>query len=372
MSPHIISLPVSRRAIIQDAQGQPQLVKDLPIPPLVSGTVLIKPAAVALNPSDYKMGAAFPSAGAIIGYDFAGTIIAVADNDDTENTCDFAPGDWVCGGVRGSNPTAHEEGGFASYIRASSSLLLRIPRSSPVAKLSIEQASTLATGLATCTLAIWDPTGLNLLPATPETPAEVPLPVLVYGGSTATGNLAIQLLKLSGFDPIATCSPRNYDLVRGAGASAVFDYSHPDVAATIKEHTAGRLKHVIDCISDARSVALCYEAIARAGGRYVSLELVADELLAQRRAVHASFLLGFEITGKSSGLPGGYGKPADPAKVQLGLKLWPIYQRLLNAGKLKPHPVQRLEGGLEGIVEGLALLKSGSVSGKKLVAVLEE
>lgn len=46
--------------------------------------------------------------------------------------------------------------------------------------------------------------------------------MLVYGGSTATGTIATQLLELSGYDPIATCSPRNFDLVRSRGASAVF------------------------------------------------------------------------------------------------------------------------------------------------------
>ena len=76
----------------------------------------------------------------------------------------------------------------------------------------------------------------------------------MYGGSTATGTIAIQLLRLSGLDPIRTCSSHNFALVRSRGAGTVFDYSDPDTPAAIKKHTGGQLKHDLDCISDAQSV----------------------------------------------------------------------------------------------------------------------
>lgn len=60
MSPPI-SLPTSRRAIVQDANGNPQLVQDLPVPPLAPGMFLVKSTAVALNLSDFKMDAASTS-----------------------------------------------------------------------------------------------------------------------------------------------------------------------------------------------------------------------------------------------------------------------------------------------------------------------
>ena len=110
-----------------------------------------------------------------------------------------------------------------------------------------EQAATLGTALATCTLAFWSTDALPLLPATPEQPAEQPLSVLVYGGSTATGSIAIQLLRLSGLDPIATCSPHNFPLVRSRGASAVFDYTDLNIPSAIKKLTGGQLKYFGGC-----------------------------------------------------------------------------------------------------------------------------
>jgi NADPH:quinone reductase-like Zn-dependent oxidoreductase len=183
--------------------------------------------------------------------------------------------------------------------------------------------------------------------------------------------VAIQLLKLSGFDPIAICSPANFELVRMYGATAAFDYTNPQTAAKVKAHSGGRLKHALDCISDKQSVECCYAAMSRVGGRYVSLEFVPDELLARRRAIHANFVLGFEVSGEGTKLPGAYGKPADPEKRELGKRCFAMYQRLVDEGKVRPHPTQLLEGGLGGVLEGLALLKSGSISGMKLVVNLK-
>lgn len=279
------------------------------------------------------------------------------------------PGDTVAGS-HGSNPGNPENGAFATYIRAPAPLTMRL---APTAKLAPEQAATLATALATalatCTLALWSADALALLPSTPERAGSKALSVLVYGGSTATGTIAIQLLRLSGLDPITTCSPHNFALVRSRGAGAVFDYSDPHTPAAIRKHTGGRLKHVLDCISDAQSVEACWAAMARVGGRYASLELVPDEMLAKRRAVRARLVMAFEILGEEVRLPGGYGKPADSAKRELGVRFFAMFQRLLNEGKLVPHPTQRVEGGLEGIAGGLQLLKSGSLSGKKLSAI---
>lgn len=155
-------------------------------------------------------------------------------------------------------------------------------------------------------MALWGVDALALFPWTPEQPSEKSLPVLVYGGSTTTGIIAIQLLRLSRLDPITTCSPHNFALVDSRGAEAAFDYSDPDTPAAIKKHTGGQLKHVLDCISDAQSVETCFAAMARVGGRYVNFGLVLDERLAKRRAVRARFVLTFEIAGEEVRLPGKY------------------------------------------------------------------
>ncbi|KAH8162458.1 hypothetical protein CIB48_g5774 [Xylaria polymorpha] len=75
---------------------------------------------------------------------------------------------------------------------------------SPTARLSAAQSATVDTALATSTLALWVDDHLALQP-TPEKPTDTPSPVLVYSDSTATGTIAIQLLKASGLNHVATC-----------------------------------------------------------------------------------------------------------------------------------------------------------------------
>jgi NADPH:quinone reductase-like Zn-dependent oxidoreductase len=352
-------LPVSQTAIIQDDNGGPKLSDGVPLPTLKAGTIMVKTVAIALNPSDYKMGAAFPTPGALIGMDFSGIVASIHPNTKT----DLRIGDPVCGMVAGSNPGDPSNGAFASYIRVRPELLLRVPPDLPM-----EQAATLGVGLMTNVMAIWDPSALALT-ATPESPTEKPFPVLVYGGSTATGTLAIQLLRLSGLEPIVTCSPHNFDLVRARGSSGEVDYVRPDVVEEIKKRTDGRLKYAYDCIADPASVAHCYAAIGRTGGRYVSLEMVPEELRT-RRAVHARVVLGYEGLGEDVPLSKGYESSADPEKLALATQYFRVFQGLLDEGMLKTHPIQKLEGGLSGVLQGLQLLKSGSVSGRKLVASL--
>ncbi|KAJ2987028.1 hypothetical protein NUW58_g4731 [Xylaria curta] len=362
-------LPSTRKAIIQDAAGRPIYDEKVPMPTsLDPGMVLIKTAAVAMNPSDYKLSAAFPSPGAIVGIDFAGTVVAL-DQGVRDIKPDLGIGDFVCGA---SHAGIAGHGAFAQYVVAHAGMLMQIPQEDGGTTIPTEHAATLATALATCTLAFWGPGQDSLhLEGTPLAPLTAPLPVLVYGGSTATGTIAIQLLRLSGYDPIATCSPHNFSLCKSRGASAVFDYKPRDVGIQIKTHTKNRLKAVIDCISDEQSVETCFSALARVGGRYVSLEFVPEELLSRRKAVKTGFVLAYEISGQGTKLGGSYNKEADPKKLELGIRYFSLFEGLLRDRRLVTHPVQSLNSvGLQEVLQGLKMLQGGTISGKKLVVQL--
>ncbi|KAF1993190.1 GroES-like protein [Amniculicola lignicola CBS 123094] len=353
------TLPLSHSVIVQDHHGRPRLAEDANLPVLKPGTVMVKTIAVALNPSDNKMGTTFPTPGAIVGMDFSGVVVSIH----AETTTDLAIGDRVCGGVHGSNPSDPTNGAFAEYVRARPELLFRVPDHLPM-----EQAATLGTGIMTNIMALWHPSALGLS-ATLETRAEKAFPVLVYGGSTATGTLAIQLLRLSGLEPIVACSPHNFDLVQSRGATSVIDYLHPDAPDEARSRTKGRLKHAYDCIVDATSISHCYKALGRTGGRYISLEMAPKELMT-RRAVCASFVLAYEGFGENVALSKGYESQGDPEKLAFAVKHFRILQRYLDKGTLKTHPVRCLDSGLAGILEGLQILKLGSISGQKLVIQL--
>ncbi|KAK6065876.1 zinc-binding dehydrogenase [Seiridium cupressi] len=300
----LAQLPATQHAIQQDSKGRTYLNDEAAVPPLPSGYILVKSFAVGLNPSDHKLATKFPIPGAYIGGDFS------------------KHGTLVSGVAIGFNPRNRKTNGtFAEYVRIRADLVLRLPgrplETPPEKDLAVGplEAATLGAAVLTCILALWSTDGLGLTgtPDVPDVPdrSEHPIPVLVYGGSTATGTLALQLLELSGYNLITTCSPRNLDLVRSRGATTVFDYAASDVAEHIKARTGGRLKYTLDCISDTQSVGVCYASIQRPGGRYVSLEMISDELLATRRAIHLSFILAAEAGGEEAKLGSeGYDRPA--------------------------------------------------------------
>lgn len=174
----------------------------------------------------------------------------------------------------------------------------------------------------------------------------------------------------SGYTPIATCSPKNFPLAKSFGAEHVFDYSDPETANGIRKLTGNKLRYALDCITDKDSVVLCYAAIGRMGGKYASLELCPEELQT-RKAVQAKFVYALEIFGQPISLGKGYDSEGSAELYEFAVSRYRMFQEVMDDGKLRAHPVQLLEGGFEGIVEGIKLLRTGSVSGKKLVCFLD-
>ena len=182
-------LPPRHKAIVQGPGGTPTIVPSAPLPTIEPDMILVKTVAVALNPTDVKMHANFPSPGATVGCDFAGVVVRVGAAVAASRWSPLQVGDRVCGAVHGSNPVDHQTGAFAEYVRAAANLVLKVPDG-----MSFEDAAALGgVGHGTLSLALWD---CLALPGSPDRPAEKPVHVLVYGGSTSTGTMAIQLLKL--------------------------------------------------------------------------------------------------------------------------------------------------------------------------------
>lgn len=189
MTTSLEPLPDYQRAIVEDEAGQPVLANNVALPALLPKTLLIKTTAVAVNPFDYKMPMNFPSAGATIGIDFVGRIARI-DTEAASSRPDLSVGDTVCGFIHGSNPAAPDSGTFAEYVRAPAQLVYKVP-----AAMKVEEAATYGCALASMCLAMWKSLDLPASPRQPLT-ADSPAYVLVYGGSTATGTMALQLLKL--------------------------------------------------------------------------------------------------------------------------------------------------------------------------------
>lgn len=170
-----------------------QLLTTRPLPHLRPGYLLVKVAAVALNPTDWKhLAGAENRAGHLSGCDYAGTVAAIGEG----VTKKWNVGDRIAGMAHGGNAQQPEDGAFAEWIVVKADVGIRIPEG-----MGFEEAATLGVGCFTVGQGLYQALGLELPPEggeaakeTEETKKEKEY-VLIYGGSTAMGNLGIQFAK---------------------------------------------------------------------------------------------------------------------------------------------------------------------------------
>ncbi|KAF1848284.1 putative enoyl reductase [Cucurbitaria berberidis CBS 394.84] len=348
------SPPRTQCAVVVNDEDKAIVWNGAPCPALKPEEFYIRTEAVGVNPSDTKMRGSFVTPFGILGTDYSGTVVAVGDD-----VKDVAVGDRICGAQHAMNANTPERGSFRQYNVSAGKIWLKLPQS-----ISTEAGATFGAGISTAGLAL-KLLGLPL----PDAPVEKPVQVLIYGGSTATGTIAIQLLKLANLIPIATCSPRNFELVRSYGAAECFDYREKDCAQKIREFTKSNLRYTLDCITTVESTAFCFAAMGRGGGKYVSLDPFASHA-ATRKTVKTDWVLGPSIFGDGSTWPAPYGRPPSAEVREFGQRLWAVAQQLVDEGKLKHHPLRVLEGGLETVLDGMDLVKSGTLSGEKVVVRL--
>lgn len=180
-------IPTSQTAIIQHEGGNLRITPGLPIPDLEQCHILVRVAAVALNPCDFKMPLRFPTPGLWDGCDFAGTVVAVGSQVAADGR--FQLGDKVFGAVQGSNQSDPTSGAYCEYLKVEQDFVFRIPESMSF----LDAPGISGTGIATLGVALfWS----LQIPGSLDAPSQNPVDVLIYGGSSTVGLLAIQMVKL--------------------------------------------------------------------------------------------------------------------------------------------------------------------------------
>lgn len=192
--------------------------------------------------------------------------------------------------------------------------------------------------------------------------------VLVWGGSAATGCMAIQLIRRSGCVPIAACSPKNFSLVEKCGAEKAFDYHDAQCPELIRKFTGNALDYALDCVCDDGSMQGCYAAIDRAGGAYTTLEPFSKRHHSRKR-VRPEWILAVSLFGRDISWKEPYGCAGEPELREFGRDWFRCAQGMLDRGEIHPHPIQtgHEQQGFEGIVDGVELIRQRAVSGEKLV-----
>jgi NADPH:quinone reductase-like Zn-dependent oxidoreductase len=354
-----MSVPKEMKAVVL-VEKDSASVKTIPLPELRPTHLLLKVDSVALNPTDWKH-VAYGLGGkpfSIVGCDYAGTVVSIG----SDVTKPFKVGQKVYGCAHGSNFSQPYDGVFAEYAVVKGDVTMLVPENAG-ATFEMEDVCTVPLGSITVGQGLFQKNkGLELsLPEEGKGNGEW---VLIYGGSTATGSLALQFAKLAGYKVITTCSPRNNDFVKSHGADEVFDYNDPQCGAKIRELTGNKLKYAWDTINLEDSAKICDEALSTdsASCRYGGVLRTKSP----REGVKSTNTIMYTMYGEEF-QKGPNVTPASKDDYEFA-KMWMgLTEKLVAAGKVKPHPKKVGTGGLEGVMDGMQQMKEGKVSGEKLV-----
>ncbi len=194
--------------------------KEMEQPDVQKGSVLVKVAASSVNTVDTmirKMGENLPfspATPAILGMDFAGTIVAIGE--DVEH---FSIGDEVYGCAGGLGDL---QGTLADYIAADSKLIAHKP-----SNLSMKEAAALPL------------VGITAYEGLIRANIGSGQKVLVHGGSGGVGHVAIQIAKHFGAEVYSTGGgKKQMEIIESLGASAI-NYKTESVEDYVKTHTGG-------------------------------------------------------------------------------------------------------------------------------------
>jgi putative PIG3 family NAD(P)H quinone oxidoreductase len=300
-----MTLPQTMLAIDPEKPGGPEVLVPVerPVPRPGPGEVLIRVAAAGVNRPEVmqRMGMYPPPPGApsILGMEVAGEVAAIGDDVPREML-----GQPVCALIAG--------GAYAEYALAPQGTCLPVPEA-----LSLIEAAAMPETLFT----VWS----NLFERAYAVEGET---ILVHGGSSGIGTMAIALANLFGLTIIVTCgSDAKCDAVRKLGADHAINYKSEDFVARVAEITGGKGVNVV---------------LDMVGGDYVprNLQCLAEEgrhvSIAVQRGLTATIPI-FEIMRRRLTLTGSTLRPRTVAfkslvADELARMVWPH----VAEGRLKP------------------------------------
>ena len=349
-------------------EGKLAEVVSIPKPTISSKQILVKAVAFAVNPTDWKhLFYGFSKKGDIVGSDVSGIVEEVG-----ADVVSFAKGDYVSATMHGN--TSSNQGSFCEYAVVDTETAIKHDSSTfskealsvgthPSSSINSFEAAASST-LGLCTVALSYAHSLNIDATTSKNKT-----ILIWGGASATGVIAIQVAKLVyGLRVFATASPQNHELLKSLGADQVFNYRDADVVDQIRKAGNNTIEYGLDVISSAETFQSLYDATE--GAENVSL----DNLLSlepssittkEGRNVKYGKTLAYAVYGTEVKL-GPYTLPPDQQAAMDYNKFWqetlPKYISEIKTANLKVLPA-----GLESTNEALELLKQNKVSGEKVV-----
>lgn len=218
---------------------------------------------------------------------------------------------------------------------------------------------------------------INLELPAPWHPATKPMPLIVYGASSAVGAFAIKLAMRSNLHPIIAVGGKGESFVK-----SIIDESKGDVFVDyrggeekmVEAMKAGlkgaKVYHAYDAISEKGSFEACSKVLSE-GGK-ITLVLPSSDYSAIPKTLTSSITyVGLVHDNKTM----------DNATVtfknqsngpDFGYVYFKLFGQGLKEGWLKAHPYEVVPGGLKGIPEALINLREGKASAVKYLFKIED
>lgn len=327
----------------------PGVIRESPVPSKIAdGEIMVKVHAWALNPADHIVqdtALPFITYPLILGEDVAGTVELVGSAAST-----FKEGDRIVSLALGAAVLKPEQGGFQVYVVLDHTMACKIPE-----HLSFKEAAVFPLCLATAAHGLFSKEYLGM-PFPKVNCTSTGKSIFIWGGSSGVGSNAIQLSKAAGFEVITTCSARNFSYVKNLGADKVFDYGSPsiidDVAAELDKRVYCGILHAAGDVGPSCQIAhKSKQNLFVAAATPVTEEAVPEGVKAKMIFASGGAIIYHETSPATFG---GF-LPEALAKAQY---------------KVAPAPETVATKGLEGIQDGLDILRKG-VSARKIVVEAE-
>lgn len=248
-------------------------VMDLPRPAVRPGTVLIKVAAAAMSPFDWKMIDGIMDDGKtkhqfpmILGVDGAGTVEEVG-----EGVTRFKKGDKVYGQFIHS-PIG--EGSFAEYAVVPEKSGITLAPSS----LSAAEAAAVPTS------------GMTAQQLLDKLDLQEGNTLLIVGASGGVGSFATQLAAAQGLEVIATVSDdASAARMKKLGAAATINYKEAPLPQQVKAAYPGGLDGLIDMVSDAAGFVANLDLLKPGAAAFTTLFTANEDALRSRNIRGGNF-----------------------------------------------------------------------------------
>ncbi|KAI9220185.1 Zn-binding oxidoreductase [Blastocladiella britannica] len=321
--------------------GGPQtlvVATEHPVPTAGPKQLLVRVIAASCNAADWHImrgdpsaarlafGITKPTAGTILGNDFAGIVEAVGD----KCTGGIAQGASVFGQL--------VPGAFADFVVVSEDSVAPIP-----AGWSFADAATLPTAGVTALQAVRDAALL---------PRKSNASVLINGASGGVGIFAVQIAKAMGAAHVtAVCSAKNAAMVQSLGADRVLDYATQDCTT---EQTDRKYDVVLDMVGT-HSFA-DYRKVMAPSGRFVPVGGPGGGFLGSTSDAIMAVMSSMFTSQKAAMFVAAINR-----KELEQLATW------ANEGKLKTVIQSRYP--LEQVPEAIRVLEEGHVAGKLVIEV---